>query len=397
MFRTLNHKLAAVLLILFLLIGVLFIWLSFFSTRMHIQEVNQKFNRTLAEQLVSKNLLFKDGRANDQALKDIFNTLMVINPAIEIYLLDTEGKILAYSAPPGKVKQDRISLKPLEKFMAKTPAFPILGDDPRNPGGKKIFSAAPVLIPQTGDSAEIPGGYLYVILGGEEYDSVAGMLRGSYILKQSFWIAGAGLLFALFSGLILFNLLTRRLRLLTRRMEAFQRQDVPNKGPVHPSRRGDEIDQMNTTFIQMSERIHSQMTTLRETDTLRRELVANVSHDLRTPLASLQGYLETLLLKEGTLSPREKQHYLEIALRHSERLGKLVSELFELAKLDSRESPPKIEAFSLAELVQDVAQKFQLAAGKKGIRLKTDVRADIPFVSADIGLIERVLENLIEN
>ena len=74
---------------------------------------------------------------------------------------------------------------------------------------------------------------------------------------------------------------------------------------------------------------------LRQADTLRRELVANITHDLRTPLTSLHGYLETLLLKEGKLTPQEQRDFLTIAIKRSNQLGKLVSALFELAKLDS--------------------------------------------------------------
>ena len=147
----------------------------------------------------------------------------------------------------------------------------------------------------------------------------------------------------------------------------------------------------------MAQRILQQMTTLKHTDTLRRELVANVSHDLRTPLASLHGYLETLLIKEGTLSAEEQRSFLDIALRQSERLRRLVGELFELATLDSHETQVHCEMFSLAELVQDVAQKFQLIAKQKQVELHTQFHADLPFVWGDIGLIERVLENLIEN
>lgn len=388
------------MLVLFLLIGLLFIRFSFFSTQMHHQEVTQKLNRNLAGELVSKNILFKNGQPNEQALKDIFHTLMVINPTIEIYLLDTGGKILAYSAPPGKVTRDKVSLKPLRDFMDGSSEFPIMGDDPRNPEIKKIFSVAPVPGVRTGLSEGTLGGYLYVILGGEKYDSVAVMLENSYIIKQSFWITGLGLLFGLLAGLILFNLLTRRLRELTRRMERFKQKEFPEDitHSVFPSRKkGDEIDQLRETFTEMSDRIDRQMKRLQETDLLRRELVANVSHDLRTPLASLHGYLETLLLKEGTLSADDTKKYLEIAIRQSDRLGKLVGELFELAKLDSREIQPRSEPFSLGELAQDVTQKFQLAAERKNIRLQTRIEMTLPFVSGDIGLIERVLENLIEN
>ncbi|NIV97904.1 two-component sensor histidine kinase, partial [Candidatus Saccharibacteria bacterium] len=73
------------------------------------------------------------------------------------------------------------------------------------------------------------------------------------------------------------------------------------------------------------------MENLKQADTLRRELVANVSHDLRTPLATLQGYIETLLLKNKRLSEKDRKHHLEIAIQHCQRLSNLVDELFELA------------------------------------------------------------------
>ncbi len=102
-------------------------------------------------------------------------------------------------------------------------------------------------------------------------------------------------------------------------------------------------------------------------------------------------------MKEGGLSPEEQRNLLEVAAKHSRRLGKLVSELFELAKLDSHETQPHCESFSLAELVQDVVVEFRLAAEQKHITLRADFGADLPFVTADIGLVERVLGNLLEN
>ncbi|UCG66343.1 MAG: two-component sensor histidine kinase, partial [Deltaproteobacteria bacterium] len=136
---------------------------------------------------------------------------------------------------------------------------------------------------------------------------------------------------------------------------------------------------------------------LRKSDAVRRELVANVSHDLRTPLATLQGYIETLLLKEDSLTEEERRNYLEIAINHCKRLSELVTELLELAKLDSDEISLHREAFNLSELVQDVVQKFQLNAKEKHISIVTEAEKELPFVNADIALIERALENLIGN
>jgi len=400
MFNTLYGKLAIVLLGLFCLIGAGAILLTLYTTRLHFQEVNQKLNQTLAERIVAEKLLMQEGLVNEEAVKEIFHILMVINPSIEVYLLDAQGTILTFSAPPSKVKRQHISLDPLKRFLSGIEDLPILGDDPRDLNRQKIFSASPI----ESLSGSIQG-YLYVILGGEEFDSVAQMLERSYILRVSTWAVVAALLFALLTSLLIFKLLTRRLNTLALAMETFRRGDFSEQAELSylaqlqsvTAHRRDEIDELGTIFTQMVDRIHSQVAQLSQTDQLRRELVANVSHDLRTPLTSLQGYLETLLLKEGTLSPQEQRNYLGIATKHCEQLSTLIAELFELAKLNSQEMRPHVEPFSLSELVQDVVQKLRFVAGKKQVGLRTDIRADLPFVSADIGLIERVLENLIEN
>jgi signal transduction histidine kinase len=147
----------------------------------------------------------------------------------------------------------------------------------------------------------------------------------------------------------------------------------------------------------MSRRIEHQMAEIERMARTRRELVANVSHDLRTPIASLRGYLETLALKRETLSGEEREEYLQIALRQSERLGELVDELFELTKLDAREIEPRPETLQFAELVQDNVQRFQLRAEEQGVRLGADFDPDLPAVLVDVALMERALENLIEN
>jgi len=130
---------------------------------------------------------------------------------------------------------------------------------------------------------------------------------------------------------------------------------------------------------------------------LRRELIANVSHDLRSPLASLRGYLDTLLIKEKSLTATERRSYVAIAARQAEHLQALISELFDLARLDFVGYRINAEPVHLGELARDVSQKFQLAAKKKQVTLKLEADGDAGFVNADIGLIERTLENLLEN
>jgi signal transduction histidine kinase len=125
--------------------------------------------------------------------------------------------------------------------------------------------------------------------------------------------------------------------------------------------------------------------------------VANVSHDLRTPLTHLQGYLETLRLKEDGLGEEERREYLEIALQHAERLSRLVTDLFELAKLDTLDELVERERLPVGELVQDVTQKYRLSADERGISLEADLAGGPTMISADVGLMERALENVLEN
>jgi len=130
---------------------------------------------------------------------------------------------------------------------------------------------------------------------------------------------------------------------------------------------------------------------------LRSDLVANVSHDLRMPLVAMRGYLELLASRGEQLPGEERQRYVAIALRQCEHLGRLVDELCELARLDYKAAPLAREPFALAELTSDVVRKFALAAGQQGIDLAAVAGERVPLVVADLGLIERVLDNLIDN
>ena len=139
-----------------------------------------------------------------------------------------------------------------------------------------------------------------------------------------------------------------------------------------------------------------QWRTLRRQDQERREIIANVSHDLRTPLTSLHGFLETLAHKRD-LSDAERERYLATALAQSTKVTRLAHELFELARLEHDESTLEREPFSLGDLVHDVVQELGLLAAAKEQRLTAEVPAGLPHVVGSLRLIDRVLTNLIGN
>lgn len=393
MFSSLYSRLAAVLLALFVLVGSAFVAIGVYMSGMYQEEVTQKLNRDIARHIVSQKIVVGKNGIDRESLKDVFDMLMVVNPGIEIYLLDPEGVILAFSAEPGKIKTRSVDVEPIRRFLSGRENLPILGVNPRAPGSRKIFSAA--RIPENGKLE----GYLYVILGGEVYDTVMQKLQGSYIIRLGLWGVLASLTVAVLAGLIVFGCLTRRLRRLAIAMGAY-REGIPLIDLDLPSSEevaGDEIDMLISTFREMARRIETQVESMKKSDAMRRELVANVSHDLRTPLATLQGYIETLLMKNETLLSEERRNYLGTALSHCRRLGKLVSDLFDLAKLEAQDIRLQPEPFSLGELVQDVIQKSRLRAEDKKINVVTNISIGVPLVCGDIGLIERVIENLIDN
>ena len=391
MFRTLYSKLAAVLFGLVFLLGTVFFVLVRYSSDAYHYEVTQRLNAELAGHIAGEMQLFDGAGVNAAALKEVFHMLMVVNPAIEVYLLDQRGGILGYALPEEKVKRSAVDIEPIKRFLRHGSDYPIMGDNPRDPLGRKIFSAAPI------HGVGGQSGYVYVILGGDKLDTISHMLESGYIARYMLWGIVASGLIALLAGLLLFHFLTRRLRALSEKMGAYSAGESGDWHYPEAPGHADEIDTLGASFNALAARIERQVRNLVRTDSQRRELVANVSHDLRTPLASLHGYLETLILKEHSLTDQERRKYIEIAARHSERLSTLIGELFELAKLDSCESLINVEPFSLAELIQDVVQKFKLNAGEKNIDLSMRLDGNIPFCYGDIALIQRVLENLVVN
>ncbi|MES9843930.1 MAG: HAMP domain-containing sensor histidine kinase [Candidatus Sedimenticola sp. PURPLELP] len=392
MLNTLYARLAAVLVVIFLAIGISYAFVTSTMVEHYLQELSQHFNRDLAKRIVADRNLVEEGRMNEQALKSTFSAYMDINPSIEIYLLDLEGNILSFSADPGKVKRKHVDLGPIQAFLREE-GYPILGDDPRSHDRMKAFSVTPV------PSADDPAGYLYVVLQGEQYESAEQLILESYALKLSVWAIAGSLGFGLIAGLLLFYHLTRRLQRLSRVMERFQESRFTHHEAhvLKPSGRPDEIERLGVTFDQMAEHILAQLKELKDQDQLRRELVAQVSHDLRTPLAVLHGYLETMRMKEGEQDEVTRQEHLEITLRQSTHLKRMVEELFELAHLEARDTQPRLEPCAMGELLSDMQQKFRLRAEQAGITLQLDPPGSIPMAMADIALTERVLDNLIGN
>lgn len=391
---TLSQRLSLVFSILLLACCGASAWLQIRANIMHEKEVVQGLSRGLASSIALDAQLMhaEDAQAlGPDMVRRLFSRLMDVNPSVEVYLLDMDGRVVGHAAPAGALKRDHVSLDPIRRLLANEP-LPIQGDDPRSDKGRKVFSAAVL----RADEKKV--GYIYVILQSEEHDRLAARATASSVLRTTLWsmVVVAGLV--LIAGLIAFRLITRPLRRLTTSMRQLDTKadQLVLPAPVGTGPR-DEIAVLEHAFGDMAARINEQLTTMRQLDHDRREVVANISHDLRTPLGALHGYLETLSLKDGTLTAAERQHYLGIALSQSQKVGRLAQALFELARLEHGSVQPELEPFSLSDLIQDVFQKFELQASERELRLMATLPHPAPMVRADLGMLERVLTNLFDN
>lgn len=394
MIRTLHGRVSLILLALFVAAAAFNIAWTLYSVRYHLIEADQRLNRGLADYLVKHE--FDEGELADagRKLEHSFEMLMDINPNIELYLLDPSGRILAFSAPKGRVVRETVSIKPIEEYLSPEQNLPILGDDPRSKWRLKPFSAANISM------GDLRNGYLYIILGGEKHDSFFDLFTGNAIFRISLLVSLSALLFLFATLFLLFRSATLRHRRLAVTMEEFRRSGftAPVRTAAETSRKkGDEIDLLESVFSEMSERIREQIDQLKDKDRLRRELVSNISHDLRTPLASLRGYVETLESRNERLSPPERADILEKAIRLISRLGKLVSELLELARLDSLDLVAEKEPFPLSDLVNDILMDFKEWSERKGIELTADIEESTGLVNGDIRLLERAIQNIVDN
>lgn len=389
-------KLWLALSILIIGMAVCFILITNYYSNQHHLATQQEINAPLAQHLIDEKFtdqsppFLNDGSVNKAVFGDLMHDMMAVNRSIEVYMLGEDGEVL-YSVV---LKHDPeepsryVDLKPIKDLLASGGKGFCLGDDPRDQKERKIFSVAPF-------NSDIKNGYIYIILSGEAYQTASANIFSKYI--KSFGLGAIGLttIFTIFIGLGSIWFLTKNLRKITEVARRFKEGDMSAR-IENPEKT--DISVFANTFNEMAKTINDNLEEIKNVDELRRQLIANVSHDLRTPLAILKGYAETLQEKSDSLSSEENQRYLNVISSNSDKLTKLVEQLFEYSKLEAKQIEPIMEQFSITDLCLDLVSKYQLLAKNKNIRLSLDVYENKNIlVYADISLIERALQNLIDN
>ena len=387
---------------IFLVFGAVSSALMVSSSRNYEQEVTQQIHWNLAQHVVDHYLLYRDGKPDFTAAKETFHDLMILGANFEFYLLDKFGTIVAFDSQPNQVQLTSVNLEPIVSFLnSDAEQGYVCGDDPKNEGVEKIFSVAPIL--QMGETY----GYLYVVIGSHTRDVIAKELWNSKMLYSGLWIFIGALAVTLIALLVLITFVTRPLNKLTQQVQVIRESGFSEDG----SKLRDTIESLQHwqgssthdihilghTLCSALEKLEHQYTHVVSIDDLRKELLSHVSHDLRTPLASLLGYLETWELQQDTITQEKSEEYISTAKRSAQKIASLIEQLFELAHLDGANVTVKKEPVAVAELVQDVLQKFAIQAQKRQVSLDLTPKDSSIIVRADIEKLERVFTNLIEN
>lgn len=395
----LSNKLIRKLIFSFLAIlflaGISYTIGALYLSEKYYAETTQRLHSDLAQDLIDEKFkeespFLENGEINKPLFGDIMHDMMAVNRAIEVYLLDTQGVVqysvvLDHEAPA--TNQKKIDLAPLNEFITKKGNGYILGEDPKDSSKKEVFSAARFQTDQM-------DGYIYILLAGKKFLDVRELLFDSYATKVGLATLLLTLVFTSFLAILSVWYLTKNLRQLVYAAKRFQHGDLTYR--IKEAKSSD-LGTVSTTFNEMADTILEDMNKLQSLEHLRRELIANISHDLRTPLSIIQGYIETLQMKDGQLDEEKRREYLEIISAGGHRLSKLIAQLFEYSKLEANQIEPKNEPFLISELASDIYRNYEFLAQKKDISLKLEMEDDLPLVFADISLVERAIQNLMDN
>jgi signal transduction histidine kinase len=380
----------------FMLVIGLFVWWTDHlqtNTQSHAQQL---LHADLAQQLVNNHPALVDASNQPERVNEIMVDLSLLMPGFEFYLLDADGQVThrLYNKVP--LERASIDLAPIQSFINNDESAVIRGDDPLHIDTNKVFSAA-ALVSDKGMQ-----GYLYIIIGGKQYESVIAMLN--HDKSMQFWAYFVALSLVLLLGLLLaiFRYFTSPLRLLSKSMLAvtsadFTPEAVKKGKMVWQADSGNEVHKLGTAFNNTLDHIHAQFEELQELDFMRRDMLANLAHDLRTPLAKLQGYMEMLEDSTATVNDEQRARYAAICRRSAQNLQQLINQMFEYTYLETGQYHIEKESFPVAELVYDVVAKFQEQAAEKSVDIIITPAQFNYQVYTDMGKLERVLSNIIDN
>jgi signal transduction histidine kinase len=160
---------------------------------------------------------------------------------------------------------------------------------------------------------------------------------------------------------------------------------------------GDEVSALSATFNRMADDLQTRAAALQEGDRVRRQLLADVSHELMTPLSAIRGYVETLGMPEVILDEETRGRYLDVAREETYKLEAIIGDLLDLARLEGGGDTLEFDEVLVDDLFRRVADRHQPTLTERRITLSTSVAAGTPLVWGDADRLEQALQNVAAN
>lgn len=385
--RTLNRRIFLVIFLVVLLFAGSQLTLIMKLWPKGEQERLQRLNWGLASSVARQLLPIAESGGELRELAVACSKFKDINPEVDIFFLNEEGEVLI----PNIAKGFKVPVDQLEEALAPKPSrsLPIYGPHPLHRDAKEqVFSVSRFRWRDI-------RGYLYVPLVSLRSFSTRVAMMNFYIIYGGVIATAFFALLFLLLGALLAYFVTRRFRILADTVEKISQGDLDLRIPFSGN---DEVGQLGRQINDMTDTIVSSLQKTEENDRLRRDLVANISHDLRGPVTSLNGYVEETVEQFALLSEDEKITKLQVVLKNGRRLARLIDQLFELSKLDAKEAQPECEPFSILDIItEEIIPKYAVLAKEKSITLSEELPNQLPRVAADFQMIYRVLSNLVQN
>ena len=222
--------------------------------------------------------------------------------------------------------------------------------------------------------------------------------RGGVLMTLQRWLSWPGtivlVLGTIVAAVVVFAPARRRLKALEHATEQLGRGDLQVRAPEEGV---DEIARVAQAFNRMAEELAARDEALRVSDRLRRQMLADVSHELKTPLTSIRAYIETLQMPEIAADADRRARYFATIEQETRRLDRIVSDLLDLARYENGVSTLEPRVFSVERLFQQVAARHEREAEARSVIITTSVDAAADQVTADPHRIDQAIDNLVAN
>jgi signal transduction histidine kinase len=390
--RRLNlfRRIGILIFILITVLSLLFIEITYLTTTEFYQSSTQLVDKDVAAHIAKFTSPFEDKGLNKNIADSVFYNAMVLNPSIEVYFLDTTGKIMYYHAPDSAIKLREIPLTNIRKHIQANGEDYIKGPDPKNPSEQKVFSAAEV------NSNGKKLGYIYVIVGGNEYKHATGMLFKSHLIRFAVIAFCLIIIISVILSLLYINRLQKNFKKIILVLNAYMKGNFDVRFDKNEK---DEFAPITESFNKMATLLSYNINRLKQTEQERKDFIATISHDLRTPLSVAKGYTETAITKIhlGEINRHEIDGFIQLVHKKLQQIEIMVQDLFELSRMESIHFAPNKELFIFSEVLNEIYNTSERNAAVKNIIMTCKGCEDLSWIHADIRMMERVVQNLFDN